>query len=57
MVTEKKERIESITMAADMVPHGSDFNTLAAAGAFDRGQHARIDCGHCRRLALNVMSR
>lgn len=38
------------------VPHGSDFNTLAAAGAFDRGQHARIDCGHCRRLALNVMS-
>lgn len=29
-----------------MVPHGRNFNTFAAAGAFDHGQNARIDAGH-----------
>lgn len=37
-----------------MVPHGRNFNTLAAAGAFDHGQDARIEDCHVDDLSERI---
>lgn len=43
----RKQRLGwNVTMNANMIPHGRNFNALAAAGAFDHGQQARIDGCH-----------